>query len=293
MKKVLITGIDGFTGKYLEKKLLQEGFEVYGTVLENSKEQNHFLCDITNFNDINDIIKKIKPNFIIHLAAISFVGESDIELFYKVNVVGTQNLLDAIIKNRLNPKKIILASSATVYGKQKNNVLDESMCPNPINHYGISKYAMEQIAKLYFEKLNIIITKPFNYTGIGQAEYFLIPKIVKHYKEKKEYIELGNLDVAREFNDVDYIIEIYYRLLMSNIKSEIVNLSSNRPIKLLDIIDIMNSIAGYQIKVKVNPKFVRENEIKSLSGSTKKLFGLIEKVKQKDIRKLLEKIYFS
>ncbi|MDP2893391.1 MAG: GDP-mannose 4,6-dehydratase, partial [Sulfurimonas sp.] len=176
------------------------------------------------------------------------------------------------------------ASSATVYGNQGVEVLDETLCPKPTNHYGASKYAMESLARNFFEKLNIIIARPFNYTGINQEDNFLIPKIIKHFKEMKQTIELGNIDVSREFNDVGYVCEIYKKLLESPISSEVVNLSANRGIKLLDVIDMMNEMAGYNIEVKINPDFVREGEIKTLTGSCEKLFGLIGEVKQKEFK---------
>ncbi len=146
---------------------------------------------------------------------------------------------------------------------------------------------MECLSREYFKKLPIIITRPFNYTGIGQAEHFLIPKIVKHFKEKKEIIELGNLNVSREFNDVEYVCEVYKRLIECDVKSEIVNICSNNGIKLLDVIDIMNKLSGYEIKVDVNPAFVRKDEIKSLTGSNTKLLEIIGIVGEKNFKDTL------
>jgi GDP-6-deoxy-D-talose 4-dehydrogenase len=280
MKKVLITAINSFTGIHLEKYLLKEGFEVVGTT-SNS-------CDISKIEDIIDVLNETKPNIIIHLAAISFVGHNNDEDFYKINTIGTINLLNAILEVDLEIQKVILSSSATVYGNQGLEVLDESLCPIPANHYGASKYAMECLAKNYFDKLPIIITRPFNYTGVGQAEHFLIPKIVKHFKEKKEFIELGNLDVSREFNDVLYVCEAYKRLIESNVRSEVVNIASQNPILLLDIIKILNKISGYEIKVKVNQQFVRKDEIKTLIGSNKKLLNIIGNIEYKAIEETLK-----
>lgn len=273
-KKVLITGIDSFTGVHLSSYLDNLGYDVYGTSLLK-KENKKFLCDITKKDDILDVLKEVKPDYLIHLSGISFAAHGSHEDFYKVNTIGTINILDAFVELNLNPKKIILASSATIYGNQGVEILSESMCPKPGNHYGASKYAMECLARGYFGKLPIIITRPFNYTGIGQADHFLIPKIVKHYKEKKDTIELGNLDVSREFNDIEYVCEVYSRLLECETKNEVVNICSNTGIKLLDVIDTMNKISGYQIEVKVNPDFVRKDEIKSLTGSRDKLFNMI------------------
>lgn len=289
MKKVLITGINSFTGVHLSSYLENSGYDVYGTSLVKSAEKQ-YKCDITNKKEILSALDTIKPDFFIHLSGISFATHGNPEDFYKVNTIGTANILDAFLELGLKPEKIIIASSATVYGNQGLEILDESMCPKPANHYGASKYAMECMAKNYFDKLPIIITRPFNYTGAGQADFFLIPKIVKHFKEKKDVIELGNLNVSREFNDVIYVCEVYKKLLECGSNGEVVNICSNIGIKLLDVIDMMNKLSGYEIEVKVNPEFVRKDEIKSLTGSTNKLFEMIGYVDQKDFKDTLRDI---
>ena len=291
MKKVLIIGIDSFTGQHLKRYLINYDFDVHGTNI-SSNSNKIYKCDITLKNQIKDIIKELKPNYIINLAGISFVGNDNKELFYKVNVLAVENILESVLEiENYIPNKIILVSSATVYGRQEDNILDEFMTPNPVNHYGISKLAMEQIAKTYYDKLNIIISRPFNYTGIGQDEQFLIPKIVNHFKENKQYIELGNIEVYREFNDIDFISEAYRRLLENSITNEIVNIASNRIIALKDVITNMNKIVGYEMVIKVNPLFIRENEIIKLSVSTKKLFSLVGEIKQKNFIQTLEDMY--
>ena len=293
MKKVLITGINGFTGIHLEKYLLSQGFDVYGTVINRPENVKHFQCDITKKEDVSRVISSLSPEYIVHIAAISFVGEANASLIYDVNVMGTENLLQALVDANVKPEKIIIASSATVYGNQGQELLSEFMCPKPVNHYGVSKLAMECMVANFYNKFDIIITRPFNYTGVGQAGHFLIPKIVDHFKAKKEEIELGNIHVAREFNDIDYVVDVYHKLLLSDEKSTVVNLSSNNPIKLLDVIEMMNEIAGYKIKVKVNPAFVRENEIKSLAGSVEKLSSMIDLQKEFSLEKTLTGMYES
>lgn len=292
MKKVLITGIDSFTGKYLSLYLQNSGYDVFGTSLLTSGEKI-FKCDITNKNDIESIFEKINPEFIIHLSGISFAAHEKTQDFYNVNTIGTTNILDILLKLNLKPTKIILASSATVYGNQGLEVLDESLCPQPHNHYGASKYAMECIVKNYYDKLNIIITRPFNYTGVGQAEHFLIPKIVSHYKENKKVIELGNLDVCREFNDINFVCEVYAKLLICDKNSEVVNICANKGIKLLDVISKMNKITNYEIEVKVNKDLIRKDEIKVLIGSNKKLQNIIGFVDNRDFFDTLKEMFES
>lgn len=290
MKKILITAIDSFTGSYLAKKLENEGYEVFGTSL-SVKSNQIYICDITNKSQVFDVIDKVSPDFIIHLSAVSFAAHKDLDAFYRVNVVGTTNVLDSLVELGIPLKKIILASSATVYGNQGIEVLDESLCPKPANHYGASKLSMECLASAYFDKLPIIITRPFNYTGIGQEDHFLLPKIVKHFREGQASIELGNLLVSREFNDIEYVSEIYKKLLLCDSQAEIVNIASNKSISLLEIIDIMNKISGYKIEVIVNPDFVRKNDIKTLTGSTEKLNSMIGSVGQVSVESLLSNMF--
>ena len=119
--------------------------------------------------------------------------------------------------------------------------------------------------------------------------------LIEQFEDKSEQIlkviELGNLNVSREFNDVNYVCEIYKELLECHAKSEIVNIASNRTIALKDVIEDMNSISGYKIEIKVNPAFVRKNEIESLSGSSEKLFSIIGQVKQNEFKHTLMEMY--
>ncbi len=282
--RVLIFGIDSFTGFHLSSHLKELNYEVIGTTLND--------CDLRDKNSVKKVLKDKKANYIINLSAISLVVHENIKEIYDVNFFGALNILDSLIELNFNPKKIIFPSSATVYGNIEVNEIDEDICPNPVNHYGNSKLAMENMAKTYFDKLNIIILRSFNYTGIKQRDNFLIPKIIKHYKEKKTEIELGNLNVIREFNDVRFVVDIYAKLIEIKESSLILNLCTSNGVKLLDVIDIMNRIANYEIKVKVNPLFVRENEIIKIVGSTKKLFYFVKPEKIYRIEETLKKMFF-
>lgn len=290
-KKVFITGINGFTGVHLEKYLLEKGFEVFGTTLRKTENPRHLPCDILEEDALSDILKTIKPEYIVHLAAVSFVASKDEQNIYNVNIFGTLNLLKAVDKLDYIPSKILIASSAAVYGNIEGE-LHETLCPQPVNHYGNSKLVMENMTKAYFNKQNIILTRPFNYTGIGQESHFLVPKIISHFKEKKLDIALGNIDVYREFNDVDYVIECYSKLLLSNLKSDIINVCSGKALNIKHIISTMENLANYKINVSINLEFIRKNEIKILIGSNKKLISVIGDFSSNyNIENTLKKIY--
>ena len=289
--RVLVTGINSFTGHHLTAYLKHNGFDVYGTVLSGGDRKHIFNCDVTNRESCEDAVASISPDYVIHLAGIAFVGHANSEAFYKVNTIGSENLLRALTLLKKPVQKVLLASSATVYGDQRCEVLEESMCPKPANHYGISKLAMEFIAQGYFSKLPIIIVRPFNYTGVGQSEQFLIPKIVSHFRQRKTSIELGNLYVSREFNDVNLACDIYTKLLQSDASGLVTNLCSGNAISLLEIIASMNKISGYEIEVQVNPAFVRENEISRLVGSPKNIESIIGKIIPCALEDTLNRMY--
>jgi len=262
--RILVTGANGFTGKHFADAAAKNGHEVIALK--------------ANLNDavsLNQEVLSVAPDAVVHLAAISFVGHENDEEFYRVNVIGTINLLKALVQPGLKKARVLVASSANIYGTPNIELIDESVIPAPVNHYAASKLAMEYMTKTWFDKLSIIITRPFNYTGVGQHENFLIPKIVAHYRRGEKVIELGNLDVSRDFSDVRDVVSAYVNLLESDACSIVVNICSGQAIALREVIQKMNGIAGYEIEVRVNPAFVRANEIPRLCGSNDFLKKLI------------------
>ena len=255
--------------------MLSLGYEVFGTIRGTSTSPNIFQMELGEPSSIFNVLETVRPDFIVHLAAISFVGHDDASDFYRVNVIGTENLLKGILKANLSPEKILIASSANVYGNTKIELISESVTCEPVNHYACSKLAMEKIAANYFDRLNIIITRPFNYTGPGQQEHFLVPKIISHFKRNAKSIELGNLDVYRDYSSVVSVVDAYERLLVSPSKHIVVNVCSGVSVSLLEIISKMEDLTKQQMRVKINQDFVRKDEIKMITGDNSKLIGII------------------
>jgi nucleoside-diphosphate-sugar epimerase len=210
---------------------------------------------------------------VVHLAAISFVGHADDTAFYGVNVVGTMNLLAGLAALPVKPRKVLLASSANIYGNCDASPITEGQPAAPVNHYAMSKLAMEHMALTYLDRLPIVITRPFNYTGPGQAAQFLIPKLVSHFARRAPAIELGNLHVEREFNDVRMVCDAYLALLAQGVPGEVYNVCSGQPYTLLHVIGLLSEITGHTMDVQVNPAFVRANEVHRLCGSADKLLS--------------------
>ncbi|MEO0829672.1 MAG: GDP-mannose 4,6-dehydratase [Pseudomonadota bacterium] len=275
-RRVLITGRNGFTGRYLANALAAKGWEVWGLgQADGTPDDPTFLsADLTDPAALLGVIKEVRPSAVVHLAALAFVGHGNVEEFYKVNLIGTRNLLEALSAADLDLQRVVLASSANIYGNAGGGALSEETVPAPENDYAVSKLAMEYAAKLFSGQLPISIARPFNYTGRGQNEKFLLPKIAAHFRARATKIELGNLEVARDFSDVRDVAEAYVALLDEVPSGSVVNICSGHATRLQDIIETCADISGHTVEVTTNPAFQRANEISVLCGDPSRLASL-------------------
>ena len=258
--RILVTGLNGFTGCHLKPELESHGHTVKGL---NS--------NLTKPVAVAAEIAKLNPEAVIHLAGISYVGHGNARELYEVNLLGTRNLLEALDHHAPDVRSILLASSANIYGNHTEDALSEETRPCPTNDYAVSKLAMEQMAQLWIERLPLFIVRPFNYTGLGQKEQFLVPKIVAHFLKKKSTIELGSLDVWREFGDVRTVVDIYRRLIEDCPLGNTLNVCTGKTHSLREVISLCEKITGHNIKIQINPAFVRPNEVLMLRGTSNRL----------------------
>lgn len=201
MRRVLITGGGGFTGRLVLADLLNHGYQCIA-----------LRADLMSIKDLRSELSGVQLDYVIHLAAQSFVGAQDHGGIYKTNVVGTTNLLDVLAETQHALRKVIVASSAAVYGNRQGQMSEDSAL-EPTSHYGCSKLAMERMVANYEGLVSLLITRPFNYTGVGHADRFVVPKIVAAVKAGKGSLTLGDTSVRREFNDVRDVVVWYRRLL--------------------------------------------------------------------------------
>ena len=278
-KRALITGSAGFTGRYVAQELRAAGYQVHGIVAPGSAAgMDEFSVDLNDRAGLAAVVQQVQPDVVVHLAAIAFVGHGDAEQIYRVNVAGTRNLLEALAGLARRPAAVLLASSANIYGNTDVGVIDEDVPAAPANDYAVSKLAMEYMARLWSDRLPLIIARPFNYTGVGQDENFLLPKIVSHFRRREARIELGNLHVWRDFSDVRMVARSYRRLLAAPAAAtagRAFNICSGNAHSLGEVLDLMADIAGYRIDVHVNPAFVRANEVVRLVGDNRRLASVI------------------
>lgn len=286
-RRVLVTGRDGFTGRYVAEELERAGYEVCGLNAHGRR------VDLLDAAAVQAAVAGIRPWAVIHLAAIAFVAHGDVDSLYRTNIVGTRHLLAALAALPAAPSIVVLASSANVYGQAAGQIgkLDESVPAAPANDYAVSKLAMEYMARTWSDRLPLVFTRPFNYTGVGQDERFLIPKIVAHFRRGEGIIELGNLDVWREFMDVRTVAWTYRRLLETCGEGNTFNICTGNSHSLREVVAMMEDIAGHAIEVRVNPAFVRANEVRCLVGDPARLQRRIGPFPQRVLRETLHWMY--
>lgn len=257
--RVAVTGADGFTGRFVRAALESRGAECVPIEAD--------LCDEAA---VRRAVEKSSFDCLIHLAAKAFVNATEWRPFYAVNQIGTFTLLDAVAEARPGTR-CILSSSAQVYGRSDKGLIAEDAPVQPVNHYAVSKLAMEQGAKVWNDRIEIIITRPFNYTGMGQGTDYLVPKIVDHFRRNAKSIVLGNTGARRDFGDVRDVAEVYARLASADIVPPILNIATGRASSIDEIIAILTKISGRSLDVVVDQNLVRKDDILVLSGDINKL----------------------
>lgn len=268
MKKVLIFGIGGFVGGYLAREFLDCGYVVYGSDKEKtnliSEEVKFQEGDILDSEQVNQIIEKDSPDIVVNLAAISSVGASwNIpQATISVNVVGALNIMEAARKCSVMPKVMFIGSSEE-YAASYAPINEETPL-DANNPYGISKMTQERFAQVYRERygMKIYCVRPFNHTGIGQRDCFVLPSFCKQVADiekagKTGVIKVGNLAAERDFSDVRDIVRAYRMIVESEDCSKIYNVGSGRAYSLNELLEYIISLSNQKITIEVDPARVR------------------------------------
>lgn len=273
--KALVTGIKGFVGQYLELELKKNNFEVFGIIVEPRDKDIYFQGDILDSEFMTKTISALKPDVIFHLAGFTSVKESwdSPELAMKINKGGTEILYKAITSSSPNTK-VILISSAEVYGIPQKSPINENHPTSPLTPYGKSKLAQEEVTKAN-NLVKTIICRSFPHTGPEQKPIFVVPSFAKQIaaieKGKQENLAVGNLEAKRDFLDVRDVVRAYRLLAESSLWGNTYNISSGASYSIKEVLDTLISLSQTKIKVVVDQSKLRPSEIPVLWGDNTKL----------------------
>lgn len=271
MKKVLIFGIGGFVGPYLAQEFLSHGYVVTGSdkVCNGNLPQTvkYIDADLLDAESVLQIFKDEEPDMVINLAGISSVGQSWSipQTTISVNVIGGLNIMEATRKSEKKPKLMFIGSSEEYV--ISDSPMNEDRPLNASNPYGISKVTQEQFAQMYSRNygLQIYCVRPFNHTGVGQRDSFVLPNFCKQVAEieksgKPGSIEVGNLTVKRDFSHVKDIVRAYRMIIESDDSSLIYNVGSGQAYSLRELLDYIIGLSSVDIQIKVDPKRFRPTD---------------------------------
>lgn len=284
--KALITGITGFAGSHLADYCLERGgVDVYGMIRWRSRTENieHLAgkvnlveCDLRDATSTRDVIDEIRPDYIFHLAAQSFVPTSwraPTESL-TTNVIGQLNIFEAIRKSEIDCR-IQIACSSEEYG-----MVDESELPikesnplRPLSPYGVSKVGQDLLGYQYFMsyQMPIVRTRGFNHTGPRRAPVFVVSDFAKQIVDiekgqRDPVMYVGNLDAKRDFTDVRDMARAYFLAAEKGRAGEVYNICSEKSWAISDVLDMLLAKSNAKIEIKKDSARLRPSDVPRLLG---------------------------
>ena len=259
--RVLVTGAAGFVGGHLLPRLEAEGWSVTATDRE---------MDVSDPAAVEARVRDVEPDAIIHLAAVSSVATSwkQPELTYRVNYLGTRTVLEAA-RRTVPSARVVLVSTADLYGSTElgSSPFDESSELRPRSPYARCKAAADLLGGVYAERgLDVVRVRPFNHTGPGQTDVFVLPSFARQVASIEAGISdpsmrVGNLDSVRDFLDIDDVIDAYIRLLDRKVASGIYNVARGSGVRVGDALRTLCSLAGVDPRFEIVPDFFRPTDV--------------------------------
>jgi GDP-4-dehydro-6-deoxy-D-mannose reductase len=294
--RALVTGVAGFAGSHLAEFLISRGAEVYGLVmpggsLENLAEIQDYRkgagrlqlakADIVNAEHLQEIIADVRPDQVYHLAAVSSVRRSleDPRETFRVNVLGTRNLLDAIRRAGISARTLVV-SSAEAYGASANSPtpLREDNPLLPVSPYGASKAAAEAVARRYGDRegLHVIRVRPFPHTGPRHSPQFVFPDWARQLAEaelgrRPPRLRVGNLEIRRDLSDVRDVVAAYVLVLERGEAGAVYNVCAGRVYTLREVLAVMIGLTRLQVEVVTERERLRPQDLPALVGTAEAL----------------------
>lgn len=286
MKKALIIGAAGFVGPYLARHLSEEcGMEVYATKLTHDNLEDVkaevYTLNILNKEEIVELLYKIRPDYIFHLAAQSSVALSwkNPGLTIDINIKGSVNVLDAVRELYYKPR-VLLVGSGEEYGhicpdeipvKEDNHL-------RPGNLYAATKACQNMIANVYATAydMEVVIVRAFNHIGPKQASIFVVSDFCRQIVEiekgfREPVIRVGNLGVKRDFTDVRDVVRAYAMLIQYGKAGETYNVGSGHAVEIQKILELIIAQTDVKVDIKVDPNKIRPVDAPIIEADTTKL----------------------
>jgi GDP-4-dehydro-6-deoxy-D-mannose reductase len=285
MRRALVTGCGGFVGPHLSGALVRAGFRVWG--VDEKKEvrdasiENYVSLDLSDRRAVEDLIGESSPDAIVHLAAQSSAGKSFAEPFDTLtrNVIPVLNVLETVRKSG-RKTRVLAVGSGDVYGpvSEADLPVAETRAPHPMNPYALSKAIQEQCCVQYASLYgtDVVVTRSFNHTGAGQSTTFALPSFARQLAEirngvREPVLDVGNLDLRRDFSDVRDVTRAYVALLDGGRAGEVYNVCSGTSRGLRELLGLLCDMAGVEPEIRADPRRMRPNDTREIRGDPSKI----------------------
>jgi nucleoside-diphosphate-sugar epimerase len=273
---VLVTGASGFVGRRLVTRLVDEGLLVVDVGGVGDRDATD-RCDLRDRTAVRLLIERHAPSTVLHLAAMSSVGQAEGErlLTWDVNLGGTANLAAACLDLK-HPVRFVFASSAEVYGASfVEGPCDEGAPLRPQSVYASSKAAAEWLLRgLAGDRFEVVVARPFNHVGAGQDMRFVVPSLAAQIAAVERSggsgkIEVGNLDAVRDFSHVDDLIDALATLATAPVPASfnVFNIGSDEPISVRAVLDRLLHLSSAQVSIAIDPARLRASDIPVAAGN--------------------------
>ncbi|MEE1918366.1 GDP-mannose 4,6-dehydratase [Pseudomonas asiatica] len=287
MARIVLTGANGFVGKVLLRRLLQDNHEVIGTVASSpvpaGREYDYEVMDVGDQAQVEAVIQRTRPTHLVHLAAVSNVAVSFKEplLTWHTNVIGTLNLMEAL-KAHAPECFTLFVSSSEVYGEsfKSGQLLDEDVVCAPMNPYAASKLAAEYAVMQYLRQgMAGVVVRPFNHIGPGQSADFVTASFARQIALieaglQVPVLKVGNLEASRDFLNVDDVCDAYAMLLAASggqLEHRVYNIASGASRQIRDVLDELLAQTTVPIAIQTDPERLRPSDIPLAAGSNARI----------------------
>ncbi|MHB2250757.1 GDP-mannose 4,6-dehydratase [Pseudomonas fitomaticsae] len=272
-KSLFVTGLSGFVGQHIQSRLQED--DASWRLLHCDSPY-----DLTKPDSLTDLWPQL-PDAVIHLAGQTFVPEAfrDPARTFDINLLGTLNLLQAL-KARGFKGTFLYVSSGDVYGQVEESALPitELQPPCPRNPYAVSKLSAEFLSLQWglSEGWPVLVARPFNHIGTGQKESFVIASAARQISRIKQglqapQLEVGDIDVTRDFLDVGDVVSAYFALLDKGTPGQVYNICSGHEQSIRSLIEQLGDLAEVELQLVQDPARLRRADQRRVCGSHQRL----------------------
>lgn len=216
--------------------------------------------DLTDTSSLRSAVNKIKPDIILNLAAISDLDKYPLATIYDNNAFSIVRILELLNEVSFQGR-FINTSSSLVYNTSNEGVCSEEEALKPRHHYSCAKAMADNMFAIMGDELDLLSVRPFNCIGVGQSSRYVVPKIVKHFKNRDAHMELGSIDNKRDFVDVRDIASMYEAVCFQRPKnSNVINFCSGFGTSVRDIVEEMEKLTGHIVRIDISSNLTRPGD---------------------------------